>query len=595
MYKYFKHYDIEDKIRCGKLDRILWNDTEAKNKLVKRKFFENHKFVFALLPEKEAELLQYYYGLRDGDFHSFEEIGNEYGVTGENVRRLVRRVFHLLKKPMPYKLLGYYDDDQIGYNEETAENYDIDKLEKIYKEILAKEEKERKAFLELRLKNDLLKNTLLDYIMDKRYSKYFTMPKKYKGSACIDLERATLAQVLNLSEEQRESKELMGIEDKIHSVGLMFFDEADLELGWRLATIDKIKEVGFDKFKKKLGFNILGANDFYSILSKNIKVMNFSERTDNMLREDGVETLSDLVRYKVKDFRFVKGIGVKSLSEIVSKLRSIGLGLCPEDCTPEEWIQELKLGYGKPVEDIHKKIIEEDRPLTKEEKFDRFMKKSVKELDFSYRATNCLLRGGLDNLGKVLLSSREDIRSIKTVGVVVEQEIVNKVENMGYHLRPEDIKREYWMDYLKQKYIKELKEQDMKKEVDLSGNDLLPEGFKEYFIPKKIYKSLMKRPVWEANIDRKMRGVEAVGYTLPRLKVEIGDDEGEGNNGAAFLALESDLNNLYLLEPDFITFFKDEICCMISNSKLISITEKVELLGYVSSIQDQKQEQEKSL
>lgn len=55
------------------------------------------------LDERERSVLEYRYGLKDGNVHTLEEIGNMYGITRERVRQIESRAIRKLK---------YTDDNQ---------------------------------------------------------------------------------------------------------------------------------------------------------------------------------------------------------------------------------------------------------------------------------------------------------------------------------------------------------------------------------------------------------------------------------------------------------------------------------------------------
>ncbi|MBQ0146101.1 MAG: sigma-70 family RNA polymerase sigma factor [Lachnospiraceae bacterium] len=55
------------------------------------------------LDERERSVLEYRYGLKDGNVHTLEEIGNMYGITRERVRQIESRAIRRLK---------YTDDNQ---------------------------------------------------------------------------------------------------------------------------------------------------------------------------------------------------------------------------------------------------------------------------------------------------------------------------------------------------------------------------------------------------------------------------------------------------------------------------------------------------
>lgn len=56
------------------------------------------KEVEQFLTEKEREIISLRFGLKDGDNHSFQDIGNKYGFTREYARQVVHVAMHRAKE-----------------------------------------------------------------------------------------------------------------------------------------------------------------------------------------------------------------------------------------------------------------------------------------------------------------------------------------------------------------------------------------------------------------------------------------------------------------------------------------------------------------
>lgn len=60
---------------------------------------------------------------------------------------------------------------------------------------------------------------------------------------------------------------------------------------------------------------------------------------------------------------------------------------------------------------------------------------SVHDLELSIRSENCLLRGGIQTIGELLLKSREDLLKIRNLGKISLTEIEEKLAGSGLKLR----------------------------------------------------------------------------------------------------------------------------------------------------------------
>ena len=60
----------------------------------------------------------------------------------------------------------------------------------------------------------------------------------------------------------------------------------------------------------------------------------------------------------------------------------------------------------------------------------------IHELELSIRSENCLLRGGIQNIGDLLQKSRDDLLKIRNLGKISLTEIEAKLASFGYALRP---------------------------------------------------------------------------------------------------------------------------------------------------------------
>ncbi len=77
----------------------------------------------------------------------------------------------------------------------------------------------------------------------------------------------------------------------------------------------------------------------------------------------------------------------------------------------------------------------EERKTTEEKEEDRAHSVSVEELELSVRSYNCLKRANINSLGDLLQLSDLDLMNIKNFGKKSAEEVLDKLETMGYNLR----------------------------------------------------------------------------------------------------------------------------------------------------------------
>jgi len=79
-----------------------------------------------------------------------------------------------------------------------------------------------------------------------------------------------------------------------------------------------------------------------NILNIKIEDMDFSGRTYNCLRRGNKFSIKDIIMTPKENLFRIRNLGMKCYNEIVEKLKTYNLTLCPDDCvSPEEWIEEV--------------------------------------------------------------------------------------------------------------------------------------------------------------------------------------------------------------------------------------------------------------
>ena len=84
-------------------------------------------------------------------------------------------------------------------------------------------------------------------------------------------------------------------------------------------------------------------------------------------------------------------------------------------------------------------------PITREimvEKDDKGKEKvlemTIEELDLSVRSFNCLKRAGINTVEDLINKSEEDMMKVRNLGRKSLEEVIHKLESLGFTLRSDD-------------------------------------------------------------------------------------------------------------------------------------------------------------
>jgi RNA polymerase primary sigma factor len=89
---------------------VMLNDESPSpdNDLISSSLKQEIERSLATLGDREAEILRYYYGLKNYQPHTLEEIGDEFGLTRERVRQIKEKAIKKLKNQYRNRLLKTY-------------------------------------------------------------------------------------------------------------------------------------------------------------------------------------------------------------------------------------------------------------------------------------------------------------------------------------------------------------------------------------------------------------------------------------------------------------------------------------------------------
>ena len=69
---------------------------------------------------------------------------------------------------------------------------------------------------------------------------------------------------------------------------------------------------------------------------------------------------------------------------------------------------------------------------------EKVLQMTIEELDLSVRSFNCLKRAGINTVEDLINKTEEDMMRVRNLGRKSLEEVVEKLESLGYKLRKED-------------------------------------------------------------------------------------------------------------------------------------------------------------
>ena len=69
---------------------------------------------------------------------------------------------------------------------------------------------------------------------------------------------------------------------------------------------------------------------------------------------------------------------------------------------------------------------------------EKVLQMTIEELDLSVRSFNCLKRAGINTVEDLISKTEEDMMRVRNLGRKSLEEVVEKLESLGYKLRKED-------------------------------------------------------------------------------------------------------------------------------------------------------------
>ena len=348
----------------------------------KNKIFKIVNEILQSVNRKKADMVKMYYGLDNYKKMSYQQIGEQYGITRERVRQLMGksiRVMGLSKEKLQtvekYIVNHNMEEDVIRrFMTEYFKNYSAFYTEN-KRQMDEDVRKELTSFLRKKVKDGIeTEKNLNTFIVNLELS-----PRIYN---CLNEAGIyTVRGVINKTE--REMLYLLGeysfnrLKERINSLGLNFKEETKKEIR------------------------------FYSPIEE----LKLSVRSYNALKKYGIRTVGELTNKEESELKKLDYFGAKSLAEINNILNALGLELKGDKKQKKNQIRE-------------KQEIEYDI--------------KIEELGFSRRTYNALKRGKANTFGDLINRTEDEFYNMGGLGRKTMNEIKEKVHSMGFTLIDED-------------------------------------------------------------------------------------------------------------------------------------------------------------
>lgn len=69
---------------------------------------------------------------------------------------------------------------------------------------------------------------------------------------------------------------------------------------------------------------------------------------------------------------------------------------------------------------------------------EKVLEMTIEELDLSVRSFNCLKRAGINTVGDLINKSEDDMMKVRNLGKKSLEEVIHKLESLGFNLNPEE-------------------------------------------------------------------------------------------------------------------------------------------------------------
>ncbi len=422
----FKFYDKIEEDGTKSIPEIL----KTYKKIVSReqveklqRYFQTHKYILSTLTPNEAKTVILRFGIGDDRYRSLAEIGELMNLSRERIRQIENKAIRKLRHPDRIKLLsrGITDADVVY---DADGKLDLNKMYSNSFETLSDEQLEAKRCLE-------------------------TIFVKIK------LENMTLKEFLSKDKRYIIENNLEDMEQKIRSYGLHFYNEAKYTSEWLNMCYEDIIRIGIDNIYDRLElYHVRLSNGERLVVEDRLHIpiedMGLSVRVCNALRRNNIRTFRDILKMTKSKLLTFSNLGPITVDEIIAKMKSYNVDLCPGDMNPDEWllIMESKVA-GKKLESKLIKTSSKRKTLS----FEDLLNIPLEKMDLSVRALNSLRRHNIRTLGDCVKLSIQKLGKIREFGAKSIRDTIARVEAFGMSICPENVDPDEWIKELETKYI----------------------------------------------------------------------------------------------------------------------------------------------
>lgn len=542
------------------LSNILFSNFYHDHKNEKRDFFSNHRYLFSLMTKKEIASIKLFYGI-DCDEIYLKDIGESLNCSRETIRQYIRNAINKIA-PIFSMAAALTDEDikKMGFDIESMTKEDCLSGYEKFKRQQAKIENFR--FRHLSRENQIAELSL-DIALNKNISTLEILEIDKKN---LPHDIKTIKDLLGLKKRQINNPKYKNIVNAVHSKGLLFFREEKNMVAWKSHTLDEIKEYGIEKFKKEMGIG--NFHEIATLLYSNISVLDLPRRFMDKFNKTHINTIEDLLKTTSAQRKLIKGY-VSDFEDILEeKMNEFGLNLC-DQIDDTEWIDLLKANFercsfvSKLAQIIPNKTIDED-------KFDLFLNRDIKELNFSLRAYNALKRNGINTVKDIVVNTIEELSILHYIGAGSVTEIVSKLQKLGLHLRSEEYTQKEWIEFIKTNYF-EAHKNNVEDKKELDNINITYNEYKQQYATNAGIKACeeIKNNTLDTLIHRATKK----------------------NEYHKHLVLEREKEDNCIYSNDILDFVKENLMCIYNLDAEFVIKNRLELLDIIkkSNLSEDKQ------
>ena len=391
---------------------------------------ENLEIVIQSLTEFEQEIVNERYGLKDGKMKTLEELGKIFHKSKERIRQIEGKIVRKLRNRFRFNKCIINLNETINTLDISEEDKKL--LMKAEMTIILSKDKE-----EIKLAKEILKKHVYDEFVV--LNSFETLKERLQQEA----EEGTEVEItpdkiyigdLDLSVRAFNVLNRAGIRTvqdiidypnlwKIRNMGKLTLGE----------IVNKLLMLGIDIENKKIIIeeNEATAKEREIFANMDISCLDLSTNANTCLARGGVSKVGDLLRYGqiYGNILKIRGLGVVTFNEIIEVLQKYGYEFTSDgvfvakDVLPQEFYDL--------IERFGQDVAEENRDKNN---IDTML---IKDLGLSKRPYNSLtIRAGLITVKDLLRFG--DIRRIRNLGEKSYQEIIKKLDEIGYVLNEDN-------------------------------------------------------------------------------------------------------------------------------------------------------------